>query len=276
VVPVRPPGYESTFLGALWKNLLLEAEFVSLLSEPSRLAAEVAALPPGSWVVIDEVQRVPSLFNEVHNLISLYEQRYKFAMSGSSARKLRRLDSNLLAGRAIERNFFPFTSVELGGDFSLQRALTIGTLPPVVQAPEFAYDILSAHVGTYLKQEIQQETMIKDVAAFSRFLKVAAIMNGQLLNISSIARDAAVTRSTAERYFDLLVDTLIGVQLPGWQPRLKVRERVTPKFFFFDPGVVRAITNRIRDPLTELEQGYLLGNCPGRYEMFKVSPSLFR
>jgi uncharacterized protein len=148
--------------------------------------------------------------------------------------------------------------MRIGGDFSLQRALTIGTLPPVVRAPEFAYDILSTYVGTYLKQEIQQETMIKDVAPFSRFLKVAAIMNGQLLNISSIARDAAVTRSTAERYFDILVDTLIGVQLSGWQPRLKVRERVTPKFFFFDPGIVRAITDRIRDPLTELEQGYLL------------------
>jgi uncharacterized protein len=117
-------------------------------------------------------------------------------MSGSSARKLRRLEVNLLAGRAIERKFFPLTSAEMKNDYLLDESLRIGTLPSVVQTPEFAIDILLSYVGTYLKQEIQQETMISDIAAFHRFLKIAAIMNGQVVNLSSIARDSAISRST--------------------------------------------------------------------------------
>ena len=244
--------------GALWKNLLLDADYLPLLSNPACLAAEVLALPPASWVVVDEVQKVPALLNEIHNLISLHGSHYLFAMSGSSARKLRRLDVNLLAGRAIERQFFPLNSAEMAADYDLNEALRVGTLPSVVQTPSMAVDILNAYVGTYLKQEIQQETLISDVAGFHRFLKIAAIMNGQVLNVSSIARDAAVARSTVERYFEILVDTLIGFRLPGWQPRMKVREKVTPKFYFFDPGVVRAISGTIYTKVGDLEVGGLL------------------
>lgn len=243
---------------ALWKNLLLDEDYLPLLGDRSSLRAEVEALAPGSWVVIDEVQRIPAILNEVHDLISRHGERYKFAMSGSSARKLRRLDANLLAGRAIERRMFPFTSAELGKDFDLSRALSHGTLPPVIQKPAYAVDILTAYVGTYLREEIQQEALVEDAGSFHRFLKVAGIMNGEITNVSGIARDASVARSTAQRYFDVLVDTLIGVRLPGWQSRLKVRERTTPKFYLFDPGVARALTGRIRDPLTDLEVGKLL------------------
>ena len=243
---------------ALWKNLLLDSEYLTLLADPSRLSAEVRAVPKESWVVIDEIQRIPALLNEVHNMISEFGKAYKFAMSGSSARKLRRLDANLLAGRAIERRLFPLTSAEMGADWNLENVLRFGTLPSIIETPEYAHDILQTYVGTYLKQEIQQETLIADIAAFHRFLKVAAIMNGQVLNISSVARDAAVTRSTAERYFEILVDTLIGVRLYGWQPRLKVREKIGPKFYFFDPGIVRACTGRLHEALGEIEIGFQL------------------
>jgi predicted AAA+ superfamily ATPase len=124
---------------------------------------------------------------------------------------------------------FPFNSFELGGDFFLEEALQFGTLPTVVQRADYAVDILSAYVGTSLKQKIQQEALVEDVGAFHRFLKIAGLMNGEIVNVSGVSRDAGVTRMTAERYFDILVDTLIAVRLSGWQPRLKVRERSMPK-----------------------------------------------
>ncbi len=243
---------------ALWKNLLLDDDYLPLLGNRSLLRAEVEARAPGSWVVIDEVQRIPALLNEVHDLIARHGERYRFAMSGSSARKLRRHDVNLLAGRAIERRMLPFSSAELGKGFDLPRALAFGLLPPVVQRADYAIDILTAYVGTYLQQEIQQEALVEDVGSFHRFLKVAGIMNGELLNMSAIARDAAVARTTVERYFQILEDTLIAIRLPGWQPRLKVRERHAPKLYLFDTGVARALTGRIRDPLSDLETGKLL------------------
>jgi len=246
------------FPKALWKNLLLDQDYLPLLGDGTQLRYEVEALPAGSWVVINEVQRIPALLNEVHDLSSRFGDRYKFAMSGSSARKLRRMDVNLLAGRAIERRMYPFTSQELADDFNLESSLSFGMLPPVVGRKDYAVDILSAYVSTYLKQEIQQEALVEDMGAFHRFLKIAGIMNGEIINTSAVARDASVHRSTAERYFDILVDTLIGYRLPGWQPKLKVRERAAPKFYLFDCGVVRALTDRARNPLSSLESGKLL------------------
>ncbi len=243
---------------AYWKNLLLDEDYLPLLGDPSSIRLQVEAQPNGTWIVIDEVQRIPRLLNEVHDLISRYGESYRLALSGSSARKLRGLDVNLLAGRAIERRMFPLTSCELGTEFDLEEALRIGTLPPVMQRKEYAIDILSAYVSTYLQQEIQQQALVEDVGAFHRFLKVVDIVNGEIVNISGIARDVGVAPTTAERYFDILVDTLIAVRLPAWQPRLKVRERRAPKYYVFDPGVVWALNGRIRDSLTDLERGKLL------------------
>ena len=243
---------------ALWKNLLLDEVYLPLLGDASNLRKEVEALPDNSWVVIDEVQRIPTLLNEVHDLIARFGNRYRFALSGSSARKLKRLEVNLLAGRAIERRMFPLTSAELGSDYDLESRLAFGSLPDVSQDSEYAIDILSAYVGTYLRQEIQQEALVENLGSFNRFLKIAAIMNGESINTSGVARDAAVARSTVERYFDILEDTLIGFRLPGWQPKLKARERNSPKFYLFDTGLARAITERLRDPLSDLEVGKLL------------------
>ncbi len=243
---------------ALWFNLLLDRDYLPLLQDTGILRKAVEAKAARSWVVLDEVQRIPGLLREVHDLISVHGDKYRFAMSGSSARKLRRMDVDLLAGRVIERRMFPFTSKELGFPVDAAKLLTIGALPPIHQKPELAVDLLEAYVGTYLREEIQQEALVKDLGSFGRFLRIAALMNGQVVNTAGIARDAGIARTTVQRYFDTLVDTLVGVWVPGWQPRAKVREAVRPKFYFFDTGVVRTLANRVRDPLSDLEKGPLL------------------
>jgi uncharacterized protein len=243
---------------ALWFNLLLDRDYLPLLQEPGLLKKAVEAHAPGAWVVLDEVQRLPSLLREVHDLISLHGDKYRFAMSGSSARKLRRADVDLLAGRVIGRRMFSLTSAELGFPIDPEKLLAIGSLPPIHQKPEFAVDLLEAYAGTYLREEIQQEALVKDLGSFGRFLRIAALMNGQVVNTAGIARDAGIARTTVQRYFDTLIDTLVGVWVPGWQPRSKVREAVRPKFYFFDTGAVRTLANRVRDPLSELEKGPLL------------------
>ncbi len=243
---------------ALWFNLLLDEDYLPLLGSARLFREGVEALPPSSWVVVDEVQRLPGLLNEVHDLISRHGDTYKFALSGSSARKLRRLDVNLLAGRVIERAMFPLVAQELGTDFSVDAALRFGTLPGIYSDEQYRVEKLRAYVHTYLRQEIQQEALVKDLGSFHRFLKVAALMHGQVVNQAAISRDAAVARTTVQRYFDTLVDTLVGCLLPAWQPKAKVREFGKPKFYFFDPGVVRAIRDVVDEPLADLESGALL------------------
>lgn len=243
---------------ALWFNLLLDEDYLPLLGSPRHLRERVEACPPGSWVVVDEVQRLPTLLNEVHDLISRHGDSYKFALSGSSARKLRRLDVNLLAGRVIERAMFPFVARELGPNFDLDTALRFGTLPGIWDDERYRVEKLRAYVHTYLRQEIQQEALVKDLGSFHRFLKVAALMHGQVVNHTGIARDAAVARTTVQRFFDTLEGTLVAHLVPAWQPRLKVREVARPKLYFFDPGVVRAIRDQADEPLADTDAGTLL------------------
>jgi len=243
---------------ALWFNLVSDREYVPLLQDSGLFRQSVEACGPGAWVVIDEVQRLPALLREVHDLISIHGDSYRFAMSGSSARKLRRMDVDLLAGRVIERRMFPLTSMELHFPSDHTRLLSVGMLPVIHQKPDLAVDLLEAYAGTYLREEIQQEALVKDLGSFGRFLRIAAVMNGQAVNAAGIARDAGVARTTVQRYFDTLVDTLVGIWVPAWQPRAKVREAAHAKFYFFDCGVVRTLANRVRDPLHDLEKGPLL------------------
>ncbi len=243
---------------AQWFNLLLDDDYLPLLGSARLLRERVEAQPPGSWVVVDEVQRLPGLLNEVHDLISRHGDTYKFALSGSSARKLRRLDVNLLAGRVIERAMFPLVAKELGSDFSVDAVLRFGSLPGIYSDERYRVEKLRAYVHTYLRQEIQQEALVKDLGSFHRFLKVAALMHGQVVNQAAISRDAAVARTTVQRYFETLVDTLVGYLVPAWQPKAKVREYGKPKFYFFDPGVVRAISDVVDEPLADAETGALL------------------
>lgn len=248
---------------AKWFNLLLDKDYLFLQSGSEAFIKSVEALSPGSWVVVDEVQKIPELLDSVHYLLTKYPNKYHFALSGSSARKLKRLEVNLLSGRLIERHFFPLTAKELGEEFDIARILDIGLLPLIWQNTNLAEDRLMSYVNTYLKQEIQLEALVKDLRSFSRFLRVASILNGTTLNYSNIARDAQVNRKVVEHYFSVLVDTLIAFWLPAWQPKATVKEVAKPKFYFFDCGVARACSNRIGvahgvEELGTLFEGYIL------------------
>jgi uncharacterized protein len=243
---------------ALWFDLLRTHTLLELTRQPELFRQQVQARPRGSWVVVDEVQRLPGLLNEVHALIAETGRKYQFALSGSSARKLKRLDVNLLAGRAINRQFFPLTAAELDFDFELDQVLRFGLLPQIHSEPKHALEVLDAYVSNYIREEIQQEALVRSLDSFVRFLEVATLMNGQIVNVSGLARDAAVARPTVQGYFDVLVDTLIGFWLPAWQRKAKVKEVASPKFYLFDPGVARSLAGRVRDPLDPMERGFLL------------------
>jgi predicted AAA+ superfamily ATPase len=152
---------------ALWFDLLRTQTFLDLSRQPESFRQQVQAQPRGCWIVVDEVQRLPTLLNEVHDLIAEHGRAYRFALSGSSARKLKRFDVNLLAGRAINRQFFPLTAAELGFKFDLERMLRFGLLPQIHAEPDIALDTLEAYVANYLREEIQQEALVRRLDSFA-------------------------------------------------------------------------------------------------------------
>jgi predicted AAA+ superfamily ATPase len=247
-------------------NLLLTREYLRFSQDPDSFRNEILSLPKGSWVVVDEVQRLPSLLNEVHALMEDHPAKYRFALTGSSARKLKRDGANLLAGRALVRKFFPLTHREIGSSYRLDRALKYGTLPRAWSnpaAPEHlptdtqACEFLESYIETYLREEIQQEALVRKLDSFARFLEVAALCHGQVLNVAAVSRDAQVSRQTVQGFYQVLEDTLIGFRLPAWRPRLKVKEVEHPKFYFFDTGVLRALKRRLDDEPDQAETGLL-------------------
>lgn len=243
---------------ALWFDLLRIHTLLGLMRRPQSFRQQVEARPKGTWVVLDEVQRFPAVLNEVHALLAERGPAYRFAMSGSSVRKLRRMDVNLLAGRAINRQFFPLTGEEMSYDFELDSLLRFGALPLVRADPTAAVDTLEAYVANYIREEIQQEALVRNLDSFTRFLEVAALVNGQIVNVAGLSRDAAVARPTVQGYFSALTDTLVSFTLPAWRRRAKVKEVGSPKFYLFDPGVARALAGRVREPLEGFERGFLL------------------
>ena len=245
---------EQHFRAARRIDLLDEGVHHELLGDPALFAAQLLDLPRGTWVLVDEVQRIPSLLNEVHRLI---EQRgLRFALLGSSARKLKAAGTNLLAGRATWKTIFPFTPEELGGDFSLEAVLTHGSIP-LVWSAEDPRRALEAYVQLYLREEIRAEALVRNLPGFVRFLPIAALFHGQVVNVSGIARDAGTARTTVVGYLDILEDTLLATRLPAYEARLKVRERKHPKLYWVDPGLVRAAKRQL-GPLAIEERGALL------------------
>jgi predicted AAA+ superfamily ATPase len=223
---------------AHWVDLLDEGRYHAYLVDPSLFSSEMDALDDRSTVVIDEIQRLPNLLNVVHQKIET--KRLRFALSGSSARKLRRSGVNLLAGRALMRRLHPYVPEELGSGFRLTEVLDTGALP-IIQAAEDRRDALSSYVRLYLKEEIQAEAATRNLAGFARFLPIAALFHAQALNASSVARDAGVARSTVQGYLQILDDTLFTFQVPAYETRLRVRERRHPKLYWVDPGLARAV-----------------------------------
>ena len=235
-------------------DLLDTGEALRLSKDPHALYRELAALPRGSWVVIDEVQKVPELLDEVHRLIESH--RLRFVLSGSSARKLRRGGVNLLAGRAITTSMYPLVSAELAFEFDPERALRFGMLPMAVTT-DVPQDYLRTYAETYLVQEIQAEALTRNLGAFARFLEIAARQNGQVTNATSIARDTGINRRTVQLHFEILTDTLIGFWLPPWKLKSATKQVRQSKFYFFDSGVARALSGRLPYPPTPEEMGPL-------------------
>jgi predicted AAA+ superfamily ATPase len=236
---------------AITYDLLDTSLALRLAREPGLLAKELAAVDRRRWVVVDEVQKVPALLDEVHRLIE--RERRRFVLSGSSARKLRRGGTNLLAGRAVQLDMFPLVSAEVGAPPAFDR-LPFGMLPAAVQADR-PQRFLSAYVTTYLKEEVQAEALTRNIGGFARFLEVAAIHNAQVTNVSNIARDAQVARQTVQAYFDVLVDTLLGTWLHAWKLKRATKLVAHPKFYFFDAGVARALSARLPYRPTQEEMG---------------------
>lgn len=218
-------------------DLLDEGLYQELLADPEPFAGALRRLDPESWVVVDEIQRLPGLLNEVHRFSE--EHGLRFALLGSSARKLRAAGVNLLGGRALWREMFPLTPEELGEDFDLDRVLEVGALP-LVLASDSPPETLRAYVQLYLREEVRGEALVRNLPGFARFLPVAGLFHGQLVNVSGIARDAGVARTTVEGYLGVLEDTLLVRRLPAYEARLRVRERKHPKLYWVDPGVARA------------------------------------
>ncbi|MEW6040733.1 MAG: ATP-binding protein, partial [Elusimicrobiota bacterium] len=193
------------------------------------------------WVFIDEIQKAPKLLDMVHSLIERKKQ--KFAITGSSARKLRRGASNLLAGRAFVYSLFPLTYKELGRSFSLNEVIHWGSLPKIYQlkSSQEKKGFLRAYALSYLKEEIMVEQLVRSLNPFRNFIEIAAQSNGQILNFSKIANDVGADTKTVQSYFSILEDTLIGFFLPPFHRSVRKQQRSNPKFYLFDLGVKRAL-----------------------------------
>jgi predicted AAA+ superfamily ATPase len=228
---------------ALRVDLLKESTFTELAGHGDRLEA-LADGHKATSIIIDEVQKLPGLLDEVHRLIE--SRKFRFVLTGSSARKLKRSGANLLAGRARTLSMHPFTASELGSQFDLKHALRYGMLPTVWMEGD-ARDYLRGYVGTYLREEVQQEALVRNLAGFSRFLEAATFSQGQALNMVAVATDCGINRKTVENHFDLLEDLLLAVRLPIFTRKAKRNLVSHPKFFFFDAGVYRGL--RPRGPL---------------------------
>ena len=220
-------------------NLLDPETYLKLSRTPARLREECR--PKDKIIIIDEIQKLPSLLDEVHFLIE--EKGIHFLLTGSGARKLRRGGVNLLGGRAWTRHLQPLTSAELGNRFDLVKALNHGLLPAIYFSNSLEDD-LEAYVGTYLREEIAAEALTRNIPAFSRFLEIAALCNGQLLNYAKISNDAQVARSTVQEYFQILKDTLIAYELTPWKQSFKRKPLSTSKLYFFDCGIARYLQKR--------------------------------
>jgi len=244
---------KSTFLETFLKEDqrvtidLLDPELANeLISYPNNLLTRLMPYEGvREWVVIDEVQKAPQLLDIVHRLIK--ERRFKFALTGSSARKLKRGAANLLAGRALVYNMFPLTCKELGLDAKLLDILQYGALPEIfsLNSPVAKAKFLKSYAQTYLKEEIISEQIVRNLPPFRRFLDVAAQVDTEVISYSNIAKDIHSDPKTVSGYYDILEDTLLGFRLPAYDKSIRKKQKKAPKFYLFDTGVSRALAERV-------------------------------
>ena len=228
------------FPDAPYYDLLKSDEYAKYKIKPSRLRDECMMLEEGQLVIIDEVQKIPELLDEVHWLMT--NRGLHFILCGSSARKLRRSGVNLLGGRAIRKVMHPLVSQEIP-DFDLDRAVNFGMLPRhyLVAAPQKR---IQAYVGDYLQQEIIAEALVRNLDSFTRFMEVAAISDGEMVNYTKIASECGVSAKTVKEYFAILQETLVGLFVPAYTKTIKRRVQVAPKFYYFDVGITNFLLHR--------------------------------
>jgi uncharacterized protein len=234
---------------ALWVNLLDQKQEFQLNSNPD-LLLELWKGQRKKWIVIDEIQKIPRLLDVAHRGIE--EHKIRFALTGSSSRKLKRDGANLLADRAATYSLSTFSSLELGEKFKLSQALSTGLLPRQWTELEHQSDrarALYSYVQTYLKEEVAAEQLVRNLEPFRRFLVAAAQSNAKIVNYAKIERDAGVAHSQAERHFEILADTLLGRYLEPFNTSIRKRQTKKSKFYFFDTGVVRALQNVVEEKL---------------------------
>lgn len=220
---------------------LLDTEVKGRLSRrPVLLYEMLHDKPENTLVIIDEIPEVPELLNEVHRLI--VERRLLFILCGSSARKLKRKGKNTLGGRALPVYLYPFVSAEIA-DLDIDRAVNYGMIPPHYLAKNPARQ-LAAYIQVYLKEEIKEEALVRNLDSFQRFLEVAALTNGEIVNNNNIAQDCGVSATTVSSYFDILEDTLIGYRIPAYRKVMKRRLVQAPRFYYFDVGVANYLLHR--------------------------------
>jgi predicted AAA+ superfamily ATPase len=222
----------------MYIDLLNQEIFFDLLQHPHKIENMI---PKGfkDWIIIDEVQKIPELLNEVHRMIE--SERYKFILTGSSARTLKRKGTNLLAGRALYYKMYPLTAIELGSDFRIEKSLKFGQLPTIYAQEVKAEDYLNSYIHVYLREEVMQESLTRNAGAFARFLQIASFSQGSILNSSEIARETGIERKTVEDYFQITEDLLLAYRLPVFTKRAKRKMIAHSKFYYFDVGVYRTL-----------------------------------
>lgn len=241
---------QATLPDALRVDLLDPASQRQFQARPERLRELLAGQSGVRDVVVDEIQKVPALLDVVHQMVEA-DRSLRFILTGSSARKLRRGGANLLAGRLVQAEMHPFMAAELGAGFDMQRALQIGLVPLVWNAPDPAAT-LRAYAALYLREEVQAEALVRNVGAFARFLEAVSFSHGSLLNLAEVARECQVSRKTVEGYLEILEDLLLSFRLPVFTRRAKRHLVGHDKFYYFDTGVYRSL--RPTGPLDRPEQ----------------------
>lgn len=237
-------------LPAVILDLLQPERYAEFMGSPERLRDYVLPQPEGAVVLIDEVQKVPELMSVVHELIEMH-RGWRFVLTGSSARKLKRSGADLLAGRAALRHMHPFMAAELGAAFSLDYALRYGMIPVISQALS-PQDAQAAYIGVYLREEVLQEGIVRNLDQFSRFLKMLSFSQASILTVTNLAREAHVNRKVVEGYLQILEDLLLGFKIPVFVKRASRAMTAHPKFYYFDCGVFRAL--RPKGPLDRPEE----------------------
>ena len=249
----------------LYFDLLPQRNFLNYAKNPGRIREEILAglkQNKGLLCIIDEIQKIPALLDEVHELIE--SKGVRFILTGSSARKLRRGGANLLAGRAYTYQLFPLTFREIEESFDLEKALRVGTLPVLWGTDEEdPHEFLRSYTETYLKEEVAAEGLVRNIGPFAQFLDIAAANDGETVNFNNIARECSVSVKTVQQYYQILEDTFLAIKLPAWSKSERRRLVAHPRYYFFDTGVTNALAHTLTDQLNPKVYGR-------RFEQFVI------